>query len=85
MYAIRSYYVCGLVTGLLVTKGKLQAFIATLGMMTAVVGVGLTYSHGHPIIGTPEGLSFLGQGKLFNTIPVQTILFTVTAIFASIA
>ncbi len=74
----------GLVTGILVTKGKLQAFIATLGMMTAVVGIGLTYSHGHPIIGTPEGLSFIGQGKLFDTIPVQTILFAITAVAASI-
>ncbi|MBI9108813.1 MAG: ABC transporter permease [Spirochaetales bacterium] len=73
----------GLVTGILVTKGKLQAFIATLGMMTAVVGIGLTYSHGHPIIGTPEGLSFLGQGKVLG-IPVQTILFTLTAIIAGI-
>jgi len=74
----------GLVTGILVTKGKLQAFIATLGMMTAVVGIGLTYSHGHPIIGTPEGLSFLGQGKLFGTIPVQTVLFTLTALAAGL-
>jgi ribose/xylose/arabinose/galactoside ABC-type transport system permease subunit len=74
----------GVVTGLLVTKGKLQPFIATLGMMTTVVGIGLTYSHGHPIIGTPDGLTFLGQGKLFNTIPVQTILFTLTAVAASI-
>jgi ribose/xylose/arabinose/galactoside ABC-type transport system permease subunit len=53
-------------------------------MMTTVVGIGLTYSHGHPIIGTPDGLTFLGQGKLFNTIPVQTILFTLTAVAASI-
>ncbi|HAK45603.1 MAG TPA: ribose ABC transporter permease [Spirochaeta sp.] len=74
----------GLVTGTLITKGKIQPFIATLGMMTTVVGIGLTYSHGHPIIGTPDGLSFLGQGKLFNTIPVQTILFALTALAASI-
>ena len=74
----------GLVTGTLVTKGKIQPFIATLGMMTTVVGIGLTYSHGHPIIGTPDGLSFLGQGKLFNLIPTQTILFAATAVAASI-
>ena len=76
--------VFGLITGLLVTKGRLQAFIATLGMMTAIVGIGLTYSHGHPIIGTPDVLRFLGQGKLLNVVPVQTILFILTAVVAGI-
>lgn len=74
----------GLITGTLITKGKIQPFIATLGMMTTVVGIGLTYSHGHPIIGTPDGLSFLGQGKLFGVIPAQTLLFAGVAVAASI-
>ena len=36
---------CGLITGLLIAKGKLPAFIATLGMMNIAQGVALVISN----------------------------------------
>ncbi|MCF7942923.1 MAG: ABC transporter permease [Spirochaetia bacterium] len=76
--------VWGLLAGILVTKGRLQPFIATLGLMTGVVGFGLTFSRGQPILGAPEGLKFIGQGTLFGIVPFQSILFIITAAAAHI-
>lgn len=73
----------GVVNGLIVTKGKVQPFIVTLGMMTILVGVGLTYSQGHPLIGINDSLLFIGQGTV-GPIPVQTILFAFVALFGAV-
>lgn len=73
----------GGINGIIITKGKIQPFIVTLGMMTALVGIGLTYSGGHPIIGSSQQLSFLGQGRI-GLVPVQAIIFMLVAIFATI-
>ncbi|MGA2547668.1 MAG: ABC transporter permease [Rectinemataceae bacterium] len=69
---------CGALNGLIITKGKVQPFIATLGMMTIIVGVGLTYSGGHPIIGINNDLHFIGQGTL-GLVPIAAVLFAVAA------
>jgi ribose/xylose/arabinose/galactoside ABC-type transport system permease subunit len=69
----------GLLNGTIITKFKVQPFIVTLGMMSILTGLGLTYSKGHPIIGTPEALSFFGQGKI-GIIPAQAVLFAIIAI-----
>ncbi len=42
---------CGLVNGLLITKGRLPPFIATLGMMSIARGAALLYTDGRPISG----------------------------------
>lgn len=73
----------GAVTGVIITKGKVQPFIVTLGMMTILVGIGLTYSEGHPLIGINEKLLFIGQGEV-GPVPVQTILFAVVAIIGAV-
>ena len=73
----------GLITGGVITKFNAPPFIVTLGFMSAYTGLGLTYSMGHPIIGVPKILAFLGQGKVFQ-IPIQVIIFVVIAILASL-
>lgn len=52
----------GLVNGLLVTRGKLPPFIATLGMMSAARGLALVYSGGRPQSGFQGGFLQLGEG-----------------------
>ncbi len=74
----------GLLNGTVITKFKVQPFIVTLGAMSIYTGLGLTYSKGHPIIGTPEMLRFIGQGKVFGVIPFQAILFISVAIIIAI-
>ncbi len=49
----------GLINGLGVTKGKIPAFIMTLGTMTALEGVALIISAGKPVSWTESGIDFL--------------------------
>jgi ribose/xylose/arabinose/galactoside ABC-type transport system permease subunit len=42
---------CGLVNGLLITRGGLPPFIATLGMMSIARGLALLYTEGRPVSG----------------------------------
>ena len=46
--------VCGLINGVLITKGKLPPFIATLGMMSAARGMAYVVSGGRPYSGYGE-------------------------------
>ncbi len=56
----------GLVNGLLITRGGLPPFIATLGMMSTARGLALVYSGGRPASGFSE--SFLSLGSLLLVI-----------------
>lgn len=60
----------GLINGLLITRGKIPPFIATLGMMMAARGVTLVISGAQTIFGLPTGFSWLG-GTLYWWIPVS--------------
>lgn len=69
---------CGLISGLLVTKGRLQPFIATLITMTVFRGVTMIFMDGKPISGLGDSslLKFVGKGNIFG-IPFPVILFIV--------
>lgn len=70
----------GLTNGLLITKIRVPAFIATLGMMGVARGLALIWSDGIPIYGLDERYRFIGQGKIFDVIPVPTLI--VIAVYA---
>ncbi|MPQ42605.1 ribose ABC transporter permease [Clostridium tarantellae] len=65
--------VVGLINGLLISRGKLQAFIATLATMTIFRGVTLVFTNGTPISRLPEAFMKIGNGKL-GFIPVPVII-----------
>jgi ribose transport system permease protein len=76
--------VIGLINGTLSTFGKLPSFITTLGMMSVVRGAALLITEGKPVTvnetfgADPETLKsfyFLGQGHLFDVIPMQLVFF----------
>lgn len=67
----------GLTNGLLITRVRVPPFIATLGMMGIARGLALIISGGIPIYGLDERFKFIGQGKIFNVIPVPTIIVLV--------
>ncbi|MFZ7155763.1 ribose ABC transporter permease [Avibacterium avium] len=60
----------GGISGVIIAKGKVQAFIATLVTMTLLRGVTMVYTDGRPIsLGfsdVADQFSFLGTGYLFN-------------------
>lgn len=76
--------VIGLINGILVSKGKLQAFIATLATMTIFRGETLVFTQGNPISKLPESFMVLGNGSLgFLPVPILiTIIVAVIAIYA---
>ncbi|WP_144110326.1 ABC transporter permease [Paraburkholderia sp. BCC1886] len=74
---------CGWLNGFITTKGRIQPFIVTLGMMTALVGVGLAYSDGQPVIGVPVSLGWIGRGRV-GGVPVQAILFILMALVSMV-
>jgi ribose transport system permease protein len=64
----------GLVNGFLVTKVKINAVIATLGMMNVLNGIAFIYAKGQTIYGDPmESIAFLSRGYL-GPVPVPVIL-----------
>ena len=65
----------GAVSGLLVTKGRLQAFIATLITMTVYRGATMIYTGGKPIsnLGDSFVLKLVGRGNFYR-VPIPAIL-----------
>ena len=70
----------GTLSGVIVAKGKVQAFIATLVTMTLLRGVTMVYTDGRPIStgfsDTADAFAFLGTGYLFG-IPVPIWLMAI--------
>lgn len=72
----------GALNGLLVVKGKINAFIATLGSMIIFRGLGLGLSDSTPIKGRIEGFTKLGQGSILGIPnPVWILIITYIAIW----
>jgi len=63
----------GLLNGLIITKGGVQPFIATLGMLTIARGATLVYTDGRPITGLPDAFVWLGAGEIAR-IPVPVVI-----------
>lgn len=64
----------GAINGLMVSKLKINAFVATLAMMLALKGFALTYTNGKPINYPNPALNAFGNGD-FTGIPVITWFF----------
>ena len=73
--------VIGLINGLLISKGKLQAFIATLATMTIFRGVTLVFTNGTPISKLSESFVNIGNGKL-GFIPIPVVITVIVFIIA---
>lgn len=73
--------VFGAVNGLLITKGNMAPFIATLATMTIYRGLTLVYTDGNPITGIGDSFifKFVGRGYLFG-IPFPVVLMIVSFI-----
>ena len=79
----------GATNGLLSTYALLPSFIATLGMMSVVRGAALLITNGEPVtVNLAEGASqqtldvfyYLGQGRLFDVVPMQLVFFILVAV-----
>ncbi|MEK5039799.1 ribose ABC transporter permease [Sporosarcina sp. FSL K6-3457] len=71
--------VLGAINGVIIAKGKVAPFIATLATMTIYRGLTLVYTEGRPISGLGDSQAFqlLGKGYFFG-IPVPVITMAIT-------
>ena len=65
---------CGAVSGFLIAKFQIHAFIATLGMMTGARGFALIFSSGKPISNINPFFNVIG-GRLWGVIPVPVVIY----------
>jgi ribose transport system permease protein len=72
---------CGLANGLLVTRGRLPPFIATLGMMSVARGAALVFTEGRPVSGFEAGFRSLATGRVLG-LPMPVLAVAVTYVAA---
>ena len=76
--------VLGMINGVIIAKGKVAPFIATLATMTIYRGLTLVYTDGSPISGLGDSITFqmVGKGYFFGIpVPVLTMLIAFFALW----
>lgn len=73
---------CGATNGLLVTRGRVPSFIATLGMMTAARGLALVVANGRPVSNLSQDFTWLG-GDL-GRVPIPALVLVGLALGTSV-
>ena len=73
---------CGWVNGLLVTRAKLPAFIATLSMMTIARGLANIITDGRQIVGYPDWFDSFATRRYFGFLSM-TVALAVLLVIAS--
>jgi ribose transport system permease protein len=68
----------GILNGFFVTALQVPPFIATLGMLVILRGIGLSYTDGGVIFGLPESFTDIGRGEF---LAVQYIVWLMIVIF----
>ena len=81
LFGVAVAALAGLVNGIIVTFGRVNAVIATLGTMAAFRGVAFIMSDGQSISIFDPALRFIGAGKLLGLQVTIEILILVVAIF----
>ena len=76
--------VCGLISGVVTSKGNVPAFIATMGMMTIARGAALLMSRGGTVPYVTDEFIALGGSYVFGKIPILVVIFIAVFIVASI-
>lgn len=65
--------IIGLLNGIIIARGKIQAFIATLVSMTVFRGVTYVYTNGTPVSGLGQKFMVLGNDKILG-MPIPVIV-----------
>jgi ribose/xylose/arabinose/galactoside ABC-type transport system permease subunit len=71
----------GVLNGIIITKGQIQPFIATLGMMVAARGIVLLITGGLAVRNIPESMLYIGS-RFLGRVPYSAFLFAAVAIIA---
>ena len=68
---------CGLVNGLIVTKGKINSFITTISTLLIFRGIAYITMDGGAVIISNDALKWFGRGYVFKIIPVPLVLMLI--------
>lgn len=82
----------GLLNGFLVSYIGIPSFITTLGMLNVCKGISLLITDGMPVVLSSrtvenpnlDSFFFIGQGRLFGTVPVMSIVLILIVIFSHV-
>ncbi len=74
----------GLINGIVVTRFRVMAFIATLAMLSIAQGVALNISKGIPVTGLPNGFADIAFAR-FMGIPIPFVISLFLFVSAAIA
>ncbi len=72
---------CGAVSGAVVARFNVPAFVATLGMLSAARGLTLLYSEGRPVPALTPEFRWIGTGDIAG-VPMPVIIFAVVFLAA---
>jgi ribose transport system permease protein len=74
----------GTINGLLVTKLKLQPFIATMGTMSIYRGFAYVVTRGIPVLGIPHSYRLFIDGEILPFVRISVVIFFLFAVFMHI-
>jgi ribose/xylose/arabinose/galactoside ABC-type transport system permease subunit len=66
----------GLAVGVVVTKGNIPSFVATLGVLAGLQGATLVFTNAQPITGLKDDFRVIGTGYL-GAIPLPIVIYAV--------
>ena len=67
----------GAFNGIIVAKGRISAFIVTMGSQYICRGLALIFAHGMPVGSFPDAFNYLGSESLFGVIPYTIIIYII--------
>lgn len=71
---------CGLLNAFFITKFNITPFIITLATSQIFTGLVYVITEGHTVMGIPEAFTVLGQGMLFDWLPVPVVIMAVAGV-----
>jgi ribose transport system permease protein len=74
---------CGALNGVIITKGRVNAFITTLGTMTIFRGLALIYSNGKTVLITNQSYNQIGRYYLFGIVPIPLLIMIVAFVVSA--
>jgi ribose transport system permease protein len=77
-------FVLGAVNGLLITKMKLQPFVATLGTMSIYRGLAYTLTGGQPVLNMPKSFRTMLDGDIVGKVSISIVILFIFAVICHI-
>ncbi len=83
LLAVIAAILMGLINGVMISIGRVPAFIMTFGMMNMARGCAYIISNSNTISVFPDVIRFIGNGKIANIIPIPIVIAIALVIIAS--